>query len=110
MKYIETLMQKKHLTRSDLHKMTGIPESTLRDILSGKARIERCETLTLVLIASVLDTTVEEILMNHFQELDSSMKNNQRNPSAPSVVMIGNCSPQKLIELMTVAFGEEDTI
>ena len=35
--YLKKLMKEQHMTRSDLSQASGIPESTLRDILNGKA-------------------------------------------------------------------------
>lgn len=40
----------------------------MRDILNSKARIDHCEASTLYCIASVLDTTVEEILNQYWLE------------------------------------------
>ncbi len=60
--YLNELMKNRHMTRAELCEKSGIPESTLRGILTGKTQIERCEVLTLYCIAEVLDTTVEEII------------------------------------------------
>ena len=68
MMFLKELMKKKKMTRAELSRESGIPESTLRDILNGTSRIERCEALTLALIAEVLDTTVEEILQRALAE------------------------------------------
>ena len=59
------------MTRSDLSQASGIPESTLRDILNGKAQLDHCEAGTLVQLAFALDTTVEEIVVNYWDRLDA---------------------------------------
>ena len=57
------LMNEKHMTRAELSRRSGVPESTLRDILNGKAQIDHCEAGTLLAIADVLETTVDEIVV-----------------------------------------------
>ena len=49
--YLMNLMNKKCMTRADLSMMSGVPDSTLRDILSGKAQIDHCEAATIYGIA-----------------------------------------------------------
>ena len=66
--YLNDLMKEQHLTRAELCRRSGIPESTLRDILSGKVQIDHCEAGTLYCLADVLDTTVEEILSAYWDE------------------------------------------
>ena len=45
--YLNTLMEKKNISRAELSRRSCVPESTLRDILNGKARLDHCEALTL---------------------------------------------------------------
>ena len=66
--YLMNLMNKKCMTRADLSMMSGVPDSTLRDILSGKAQIDHCEAATLYGIADALGTTVEDILNHYWDE------------------------------------------
>ena len=68
MMFLNELMKKKNMTRADLSRKSSIPESTLRDILSGKAQFDRCEVLTVACIADALGTTVEELLGSHIDE------------------------------------------
>lgn len=68
MRYLKELMKKKRMTRSDLCRESDLPDSTVRDILNGKARIDHCEAGTLFDIATALDTTVEEILGHYWEE------------------------------------------
>lgn len=62
------LMNEKHMTRAELSRRSGVPESTLRDILNGKAQIDHCEAGTLLTIADVLETTVDEIVVTYWEE------------------------------------------
>ena len=66
--YLMNLMNKKCMTRADLSMMSGVPDSTLRDILSGKAQIDHCEAATIYGIADALGTTVEDILDHYWDE------------------------------------------
>ena len=66
--YLMNLMNKKCMTRADLSMMSGVPDSTLRDILSGKAQINHCEAATIYGIADALGTTVEDVLDHYWDE------------------------------------------
>ena len=66
--YLNTLMEKKNISRAELSRRSCVPESTLRDILNGKARLDHCEALTVSCIAGVLGTTVEDLLINYWDE------------------------------------------
>lgn len=68
--YLNELMTEQHMTRADLRRISGVPDSTLRDILGGRTQLDHCEAGTLYLIADALDTTVEDIL-DHYLEEDS---------------------------------------
>ena len=66
--YLMNLMNKKCMTRADLSMMSGVPDSSLRDILSGKAQIDHCEAATIYGIAEALGTSVEDILDHYWDE------------------------------------------
>ena len=66
--YLMNLMNEHYMTRADLSMMSGVPDSTLRDILSGKAQIDHCEAATIYGIADALGTTVEDILNHYWDE------------------------------------------
>lgn len=59
---ISDLMVKKSITKYALAKKSGVPYSTVSDIVSGKARLEKCEAETVYRLAGVLGTTVDELL------------------------------------------------
>ena len=68
--YINELMAERNMTLEDLRAESGVPESTLRDILDGVSHIPNCKASTLYDIAIALDTTVEEILEEFWDEED----------------------------------------
>lgn len=70
--YLIELMNARHMSRADLSNLSGVPESTLRDILSGKAQLDRCEAATLYNIAEALDVSIEDILLSYWDELEET--------------------------------------
>lgn len=70
MMYLNELMNACHMSRAELSARSNIPESTLRDILNGKAQLDRCEAATLYNIAYALDVSVEDILEGYWNELE----------------------------------------
>ncbi len=70
--YLIELMNTRHMSRADLSGLSGVPESTLRDILSGKAQLDRCEAATLYSIAEALDVSIEDILLSYWDELEEN--------------------------------------
>lgn len=68
MMYLNELMEEKNMTCAALSRASSIPESTLRDILNNKTRLDRCEVTTVMCLADALDTTVEDIMINYWEE------------------------------------------
>ena len=59
---INELMKNKKLTRYRLSKDSGIAYTTIDDICSGKARLEKCSAETIYRLAKELKITMEELL------------------------------------------------
>ena len=55
-------LEKKHMTKYKLSKASGVPQTTINDICSGRTDLEKCSAGTLYRIAKVLGITVEQIL------------------------------------------------
>lgn len=70
MMFLNNLMNARNLTRAELSASSHIPESTLRDILNGKAQLDRCAAVTLYNLAYALDVSVEDILEDYWEELE----------------------------------------
>lgn len=81
MKYLDQLMNDRHMTNAELSRLSGIPDSTLRDILSGKAQLDYCKAGTLVCLADALDTTVEDILEHFWNELQTESIPERKQPT-----------------------------
>lgn len=74
MKYLIRLMQEKDMNIAELSRESLIPETTVRDIVSGKADLNRCQALTVLCIAGALDTTVEDIMLNYWDEQETDVQ------------------------------------
>lgn len=59
---INELIEEKNISRYRLSKNSGIPYTTITDICSGKAKLEKCSVETVYRIAKELDVTVEELI------------------------------------------------
>ena len=59
---INDLMKKKNMSKYRLSKNSGIPYTTLTDILSGKAQLEKCSAETVYKLSKALDVPMEELL------------------------------------------------
>lgn len=60
--YLNDLLTEKKISRYRLAKDSGVPQTTVVDICSGKARIEKCSAETLYRIARVLDVPMESLI------------------------------------------------
>ena len=59
---INEQLEKRNLTKYRLSKASGVSQSTINDICSGKVDLEKCAAGTLYRLARVLGVSIEEIL------------------------------------------------
>lgn len=59
---IDELLDDIHMSRYKLSKLSGVPQTTISDICSGKTAMERCSAGTVYKIAKILHVTVESLL------------------------------------------------
>ena len=59
---INTLLKQKGMTKYRLAKISGVPQTTVLDICSGKARIENCSGGTIYKLATALDVSMESLV------------------------------------------------
>lgn len=59
---INELMKEKNITRYRLAKDSGIAYSTVNDICSGKAQLEKCSAETVFRISKALGVSVESLI------------------------------------------------
>lgn len=62
---INDLLQEKNMSRYRLSKESGVPMTTITDICSGKATLDKCAAGTLYKIAKTLGSTVDSLLENY---------------------------------------------
>lgn len=62
---INKLLQKENMTRYRLSKESGVAMTTITDICSGKAELNKCAAGTLYKIARVFGVTVDSLLENN---------------------------------------------
>ena len=66
--YLNDLMKKNNMTRTELSRKSCVPTSTLRDILNGHTKLDYCDAGTLYALGKTLNTNVEEILEHYWDE------------------------------------------
>lgn len=62
---VNDLLQKENMSRYRLSKESGVAMTTITDICSGKAKLDKCTAGTLYKIAKVLGVTVDFLLENN---------------------------------------------
>lgn len=65
---ISDLMEKNSMTKYALAKKSGVPYTTVSDIVKGKVRLEKCEAETVYKLSKALGTTVEALLRTNIKE------------------------------------------
>lgn len=61
---IKDLLKEKNMTRYRLAVESGVPHTTLSDIISGRTRIEKCSGETLYRLSKVLEVPIEELIQD----------------------------------------------
>jgi plasmid maintenance system antidote protein VapI len=69
---INERLEKLNMTKYRLSMESGVPQATIHDICSGKAKLEKCAAGTLFRLAKTLGVTMEEILQS--AEMDSEQR------------------------------------
>jgi len=64
---INELLEQKNITKYRLSKSSGVPQTTIVDICSGKTRIEKCAADTVYKLAKALDVPMETLVENDME-------------------------------------------
>ena len=59
--YFIELLEQKHITKYRLSKMSGVPQSTIADICSGKSNLAKCSAETVYMLSKALDVSMESL-------------------------------------------------
>lgn len=68
---VQKYLEKKNISRYRLSKTSGIPYTTITDICSGKAKLEKCSAETIYKLAKSFDISMEELLEPCFEQRSS---------------------------------------
>lgn len=71
---INEQLKKQHMTKYRLSKDSGVPQTTINDICSGKTELEKCSAGTLYRLAKVLGVSIEDILESARREYRSAFE------------------------------------
>lgn len=64
---INAFLAQRNMTQYRLAKLAGLPNATISDICSGKAKIEKCSAETLYKIARVLGVSMEDLIIEQME-------------------------------------------
>lgn len=67
---IDELLRIKHMSRYELSKISGVPQTTIADICNGKTDLQQCKVGTLNKIAKALDETIDSLLLKHDKDFE----------------------------------------
>ena len=67
---IKELLEKKNMTKYRLSKESGVPHTTINDIFSGKAKIEKCSAETLYKLSKVFGVSMEVLIEDRMKETE----------------------------------------
>lgn len=73
--YLNDLLAEKKMSKYRLAKESGVPQSTIADICSEKANIEKCSVETIYRIAKVLNVSMESLVKERIEALE--LENNR---------------------------------
>lgn len=62
--YLNEILTQKNMSKYNLAKISGIPQSTIMDICNGKSSISKCSSITIYKIAKALGITMESLIEN----------------------------------------------
>lgn len=60
--HLNNLLAERHMSKYRLAKESGVPQTTIADICSGKAHIEKCSAETIFRIAKTLNVSMESLI------------------------------------------------
>ncbi len=64
---INAMLEQQNMTKYRLAKESGLPHTTISDICSGKAQIEKCSAETIYRIAKVLHVSMEDLIRDQME-------------------------------------------
>lgn len=71
---INDLLKEKKMSKYQLAKKSGVPQTTIIDICSNKAKIEKCSAATIYKISRVLDVSMESLVKEAIESTNTALK------------------------------------
>lgn len=71
---INELLKEKKMSKYQLAKKSGVPQTTIIDICSNKAKIEKCSAATIYKISRVLDVSMESLVKEAIESTNTDLK------------------------------------
>ena len=71
---INDLLKEKKMSKYQLAKKSGVPQTTIIDICSNKAKIEKCSAATIYKISRVLDVSMESLVKEVIESTNTALK------------------------------------
>lgn len=71
---INELLKEKKMSKYQLAKNSGVPQTTIIDICSNKAKIEKCSAATIYKISRVLDVSMESLVKEAIESTNTDLK------------------------------------
>ena len=72
--YLNDLLTEKKMSKYRLAKESGVPQTTIVDICSRKARIEKCSADTIYRIAKALNVSMESLIEREMEDYEEKLK------------------------------------
>lgn len=72
--YLNDLLAEKKMSKYRLAKESGVPQTTIVDICSRKARIEKCSADTIYRIAKALNVSMESLIEREIEDYEEKPK------------------------------------
>ena len=64
---LEAILKEKKMTIYQCAKLSGIPYTTLSEVVRGKTRLEKCSAETVYKLSKVLNVTMEELMVDSIE-------------------------------------------
>ena len=70
----KSVFKEKKMSKYQLAKKSGVPQTTIIDICSNKAKIEKCSAATIYKISRVLDVSMESLVKEVIESTNTALK------------------------------------
>lgn len=64
---LDNILKEKNMTMYQCAKLSGIPYTTLSEVVRGKTRLEKCSAETVYKLSKVLNVSMEELMMDSIE-------------------------------------------